>query len=116
MILSDERCAAALLIDGNQSDGQQSLLFDDIGDMVEYEHSHSGLKVKKEFVHDFQTRQWLPASAATYMISEEIQTPMGSGIVAFASADRARASSAENSGKVSDRSGLAAAISPSTLP
>lgn len=88
MILSDERTACALRVtaDGKTSD----LLFDDIGDMLAYERANAGLKIAARYVHDFDTRQWLPAEGAKFIRSEDIHTPMGSGIAAFSDATRAR--------------------------
>jgi copper chaperone NosL len=88
MILSDQRHVAALRV--TQDGEQRDLLFDDIGDMLEYERDNAPLEVKRRFVHDFETRQWVDADNAAFVQSERFHTPMGSGIVAFA--DEARGS------------------------
>jgi len=90
MIVSEERHAAALraVIDGQVRD----IAFDDIGDMLAWEREQTpAVEVKRRFVHDFETRQWLDAASAYYVISETIHTPMGSGIIAFATEPAARA-------------------------
>jgi copper chaperone NosL len=95
MIVSDERFAAALrVIAGGQ---QQDLIFDDIGDMIEYERGHESVQIQKRLVHDFDTHQWIDASHAFYLKSERIHSPMGSGILALGEKDAAlkRASEVE---------------------
>ena len=89
MIVSDERHAAALrtLIDGQTRD----LLFDDVGDMIEYEQEKRAIKPIRRYVHDFETRQWVEAAQAKFVQDETVHTPMGSGILAFADEARARA-------------------------
>ena len=97
MILTDERCAAAIIV--QDANGRTSLLFDDIGDMLDYESAHPDLAITHRFVHDFAVRTWLDATAASYVVSETIHTPMGSGIIAFANASQAQASGAQASAK-----------------
>lgn len=89
MILSDERHAAALrtVVDGETRD----VLFDDIGDMLEYEQANPSLKAIRRYVHDFETRQWIDAAHSTFVRDEKVHTPMGSGILAYADEARARA-------------------------
>jgi copper chaperone NosL len=93
MILSDERCAAAMIV--KSGDEHTALLFDDIGDMIDYEREHAGITVVRRYVHDFETRQWLDTSAATFLRSAQLSTPMGSGIIAFADSNRAKARQTE---------------------
>ena len=89
MIVSDERHAAALraVVDGETRD----LLFDDVGDMVEYEQENSSVKAVRRYVHDFETRRWVDAEQAKFVQDDKVHTPMGSGILAFADEMRARA-------------------------
>ena len=89
MIVTDERHAAALraVVDGQTRD----LLFDDIGDMVEYEQANPAIKAIRRYVHDFESRQWIDAAQSRFVRDEQVHTPMGSGILAFADETRARA-------------------------
>ena len=91
MIVTEERHAAAMrvLVDGRPMD----LFFDDIGDLLEHERNHEKLHVLKRYVHDFDTSQWLDADAAHFVKSDQIRTPMGFGLLAFADESRARAKS-----------------------
>jgi copper chaperone NosL len=94
MIISDERFAAALRV--NEKGEIRDLLFDDIGDMIDYEKANPGIAVVHRFVHDLSTRRWIDAQAATYSHSDQLQTPMGSGIAAFADEHDAAAHSEAN--------------------
>jgi copper chaperone NosL len=98
MILTDQRHVAALRV--TQEGEQRDLLFDDIGDMLEYERDNATLDVRQRFVHDFETRQWIDAADATFLRSEKIHTPMGSGIVAFAEAARGLARATQEGAKL----------------
>jgi len=94
MILTEERYAAAMRV--TDADGAvRDLLFDDIGDMIAYERAHPELRVTRRYVHDYQSLQWLDASQAQYLVSQQFHTPMGSGIVAFGEQSAARAVAAE---------------------
>ena len=89
------------------SEGRQSdLLFDDIGDMIAYEREHKTLDVRKRFVHDHQTRQWLDADIAMFVQNERIHTPMGSGIVAFAGNSPDRSPTTQITGNVMNLTAL----------
>lgn len=89
MILADERHVAALRL--SEDNETRDVLFDDIGDMLEYEREQTGLTVLRRYVHDFETRQWVDAGGAHFIVSKTIHTPMGSGIIAFADQARAEA-------------------------
>lgn len=84
MIINDVRYAAGIV----QPDGK-ALLFDDIGDMIDYLRDNPALPVARRYVHDQVTKQWLPAEQAHYVHHPELHTPMGSGIAAFTSDEAA---------------------------
>ncbi len=67
------------------------LKFDDMGEMFSYLRA-KGLdreQIRAIFVQDFQTREWLKGEEAHFVVAEEIHTPMGSGVIAFASYEQA---------------------------
>ncbi len=99
MIINDERYAAALrVIVGGRA---QDLLFDDIGDMLDYEREHAGqVDVTRRYVHDFEERVWTSASDARFLRNERYHTPMGSGIIAFAAEPAAEKRQASDGGRV----------------
>lgn len=87
MIISDPRFAAAYAHE--LSPGRyQSALFDDIADMLIYADKHPEHKVAAWYVHDYETKEWTDATLASYVVSEQFETPMASGFVAFARHDR----------------------------
>ena len=83
MIINEARYAAAYVM----PDGD-TRLFDDIGGMVAY-NDEVAEDVAVFWVHDYDDEEWLKADEAYFVKSEELLTPMGFGIVAFASQERA---------------------------
>lgn len=83
MIISEPRFAAAYVT----TEGE-TRRFDDIGDMIMY-HMEMGEDVAVFWVHDFETAEWLRADEATLAYIEDLITPMGSGLIAFADPDAA---------------------------
>lgn len=103
MSITDLRFAAAVVT----PDGE-SFLFDDIADMLRYRQEHSLPEGTHYFVHDYDSREWLPADLAFYVRSETIHTPMGSGIAAFAVEARAAAEAEASGATVLDYDTLSA--------
>lgn len=93
MIIEEPRFAAAYVTP--QGDVRH---FDDIGDMVAH-HQERGEEVHVFWVHDYTTEEWLKASEAYFVISEDLLTPMGSGILAAADQDTANRLAAEWNGE-----------------
>ncbi len=92
MIVSDERYAAALV----GADGATEI-YDDIGEMMETVRE-DGLNARRAWVHDWDSREWTDATSATYVRGDLETTPMGTGIVAFATKEGAEAFAAESKG------------------
>jgi copper chaperone NosL len=94
MIISEERHAAAYLTDDGHGHA-----FDDIGDML-----RAHLEMQEEatafFVHDYEDRAWIRAEKAHYVLSENLTTPMASGLAAFSAPEEAQALAAELQGQV----------------
>ena len=84
MIISDPRFAAAYVTTSGDA-----RLFDDIGDMLVYDQ-RIGETVHAYWVHDLHSEAWVRAETATFVTQANINTPMGWGIVAFATAEDAR--------------------------
>jgi len=85
MLISEDRCSSALLIERNGA--REHVAFDDIGCMLDYQSRRvSETRVIEAYAHDYSSRQWMRVEAATFVRStgDVVQTPMGSGIVAFA--------------------------------
>ena len=112
MILSDERFAAATIVDGD--DGPEPRRFDDIGDMFSYHRGHGDLVVHRWYVHDLDSQSWLDATTAHFVRGEGIRSPMGSGLAAFATAERAAAYAAEVGATVVSFDDLRGPVPPAT--
>lgn len=78
MIIEDARFASGYrLADGT------SKVFDDIGGMLVWAKLAGDLDEARMWVHDYHSMEWIEASAATFVISGDIMTPMAFGIAAF---------------------------------
>ncbi|MDA0242503.1 MAG: nitrous oxide reductase accessory protein NosL [Chloroflexi bacterium] len=84
MIISDPRFAAAYVTSAGDA-----RLFDDIGDMLVYDQRMNET-VHAYWVHDLHTSAWARAETATFVTQSNLNTPMGWGIIAFATAEDAR--------------------------
>lgn len=100
MIISEERHAAATIVDVDGANEPRK--FDDIGDLLDYHGRRPEMEVLAWYVHDYETVEWLDALSATYVVSEDLVTPMGHGIVAFADPARAESFAAEHAGEILD--------------
>jgi copper chaperone NosL len=102
MIISEARFAAAYVTQEGET-----RRFDDVGDMLLFHQEHQE-EVAVFWVHDYETEEWVRADQAFFVMSEELITPMGYGIVAFADRERAEALAAETQGMVMTFEELAA--------
>lgn len=99
MLINEDRCSSASII---ESQGHfEYALFDDIGCMLDHHRGLTDASVTASYVHDYNTRAWVDASAATFVLGEgrALPTPMGSGIVAFARRADADAGVAASKGR-----------------
>ncbi len=107
MIISDARFAAGYAYE--ISPGRyESIAFDDIGDMLIHADKHAEHQVVAWYVHDYASQEWLDATQATYVFSNELKTPMAQGLAAHASMADAQEMAAELNGEVLDWDGLLA--------
>ena len=83
MIISEPRFAATYYT----GDGD-ARRFDDIGGMAIYNAEHQE-DVAQFWVHDYITEAWIIADQAYFVVSDNLQTPMGHGVVALS--DQAQA-------------------------
>jgi copper chaperone NosL len=91
MVIGEERHAAAL----KGADGKW-LTFDDTGEMIATAQAESG--AIKAWVHDFEKVTWHDAATAFYVWLPNRNTPMASGIIAYADQARAEAKAQETGG------------------
>lgn len=88
MVIVDERAAAAIRAPGLPAD--QPPVYDDIGCLVDH-LGKSGLTPTEAWVKDYATKEWIQARQATFLLADAIETPMGSGLAAYATPEAARA-------------------------
>lgn len=94
MIVSDARFAA-----GYTDEDGIPRAFDDIGCMAEFVRER-GEPPYVLWVSDYNTGDWVRAAGAWFVQSDDVVTPMGSGVVAVASESSARELAARMSGTV----------------
>lgn len=109
MIINEDRCSSASIIEVRGV--AEYAMFDDIGCMFDYHRTMSAGSVSMAFVHDHGTRAWIGANAAHFLQceSDTLKTPMGSGLIAFATVADADSARAVYGGRVLSESGAAAA-------
>jgi copper chaperone NosL len=82
MVVSDPRRAAQIA-----APSEEPLFFDDIGCLRAYLEGGPSLPAGAiAYVADHRTSIWVPASDAVYVRSPSAETPMGSGLLAYADA------------------------------
>ncbi|WP_420645673.1 nitrous oxide reductase accessory protein NosL [Candidatus Leptofilum sp.] len=114
MIINEERFAASYVTKSGEI-----RRFDDIGNMLLYDHKHQE-DVHVYWVHDFDAKEWLKATDAFFVLNDDLVTPMGWGLAAFATQEQADAYVAEHDGVIADFAMLQQEIAdgnidPSTL-
>lgn len=109
MIISDPRYAAGYAYEISAG-RYESLAFDDIGDLLAHLEKHHDYTVIAWYVHDYTTEEWVDATTAYYVLSDEIHSPMGHGIAAHATRSAADALAQQEAGLVLDWQGLQAQV------
>lgn len=106
MIISDQRAAAASIV---VSDGKRrALLFDDIGDLIDYHKQKPDPVATRRYVADFKTRGWIEFESAYFVHAPQVHTPMGSGLLAFAAEADADDAARQHDGRRLDSEQLTA--------
>jgi len=85
MLIGDVRQAAEIL----GADGQ-TWKFDDLAELFLFHRERHLKRVRGAFVHDRDTRRWVPAARATYVVGRHHGGP-ASSVWAFGARDNARA-------------------------
>lgn len=99
MIISDPRFAAGYAVELKPG-RYDSLAFDDIGDMLTHQEAAADAKIVAWYVHDYTSEEWLDATAAYFVVSAAIMTPMGHGVAAFAAQQAAQEMAAAHDGEL----------------
>lgn len=96
MSIDEPRFAAGYrLADGTEK------IFDDLGGLILH-HREAGddLSTASVWVHDFETEAWTEATAAHYVPTLSVASPMGHSILAFSDRERAEGVAADLDGEV----------------
>lgn len=93
MVISQLRLASEIIFNS------KVYKFDDLGCLSRYKTKHSQTIHGTAYVTDFATKQWIRFDAAT-IVPTDLQTPMGSGLVAFADSSRANSFARAHPAKV----------------
>jgi nitrous oxide reductase accessory protein NosL len=97
MAVSQRRFAAQAVARSGRTD-----FFDDIGCLARWAPEHATSEETALFVADYETGAWLPAKDARYVRGASLETPMSSGLAAFATPARAAAAAKALNGYVLD--------------
>jgi copper chaperone NosL len=100
MIINEARYATAYVTSSGET-----RRFDDIGGMLRYDKDMEE-EVAVYWVHDYETEEWLKADNAYYVTDTGLHTPMGFGIIAFTTLERAESWAENEGGMVMDFSEL----------
>jgi hypothetical protein len=105
MLINEDRCSSAILVErpGGALTRREYIMFDDIGCMLDYEHDRGGeYTLVDGFVRDHGTRQWVRAGDAFFLFAdrERLLTPMGTGMIAFATQAAAAEKQQEVQGEI----------------
>lgn len=84
MVVSDEQFASEII-----DEHGEAYKFDDINCMLKFRTKRNDVKIVATYLKDYETREWTPYERGT-IVETSIETPMGSGKVAFADAIKAR--------------------------
>lgn len=102
MLINEDRSPGAFLLD--DAGRRRHVLFDDAGCLLDFERKNTEAMVIAAYVRDYETRDWLDANAAHFVLADpdRLPTPMGSGIAAFGDATRAQAAHEKFGGDIMD--------------
>jgi copper chaperone NosL len=95
MLISEPLYAAAY-----RTPGKEARVFDDIGCLRDAARAETGPLTT--WFHDANDRVWIDGTAAVFVASPEIRTPMGGGLIAFRDRAAAERAAATHHGRVID--------------
>lgn len=96
MVFSDTRAGAA--VRASEDDRTGWLLFDDVDCLRRWEAGHPEIASRPAYVRDHARERWIEAGTASLVRADAPLTPMGSGLIAFASGEDAQAFVREHGG------------------
>jgi copper chaperone NosL len=94
MLVSEPRFAAA-----TRSPGGDDRIYDDVGCLLAAERAQRTAGARFWF-HDASTGGWIDGDAAVFVAAPAVRTPMGGGILAFATRVAAEQAAAQHGGEL----------------
>lgn len=94
MIISEKEFASQYRL----SDGK-TVKFDDIGCMIHFMDEEKNEHIKSIYVMDYDSGQWVDAESGYYIWTENVNTPMGYGILTFSDKNMAQEAASSENGK-----------------
>ncbi|HEX5139049.1 MAG TPA: nitrous oxide reductase accessory protein NosL [Planctomycetota bacterium] len=111
--LNEEECSLCRMAISRRSFAAEAVttsgaadFFDDIGCLVRWAAERPPPEGTALFVVDFRDGSWLDATRAHFVRAASLETPMGSGLAAFGSAETAGEEARRLGGQVLDWGGL----------
>lgn len=86
MAINDRQAATQIVME----DGR-AVKFDDIGCMMQYkeENEDTSDTFHTEYINSYDEQGWVEAKESIYVYDEDINTPMGNGVISFSSLENA---------------------------
>ncbi|GJM15937.1 MAG: hypothetical protein DHS20C13_12640 [Thermodesulfobacteriota bacterium] len=78
MIISEKDFAAQYKLSNGET-----VKFDDLGCMIQYTHDTEKTPISEVYVVDYSSEDWIDGRKAYYIWTQNINTPMGYGLLAF---------------------------------
>lgn len=78
MAVADDSFATEIILKN-----KKALKFDDLGDLFVWKAKNGESDIGEQFVRDYNTREWLKLSDATYVYDKSTRTPMAYNVISF---------------------------------
>ncbi|THF73778.1 nitrous oxide reductase accessory protein NosL [Cohnella fermenti] len=78
MAVADDQYATEIILKS-----KQALKFDDLGDLHVWKQQNGTKNIGEQFVRDYNTKEWVKLSDATYVYDKSIRTPMAFNVISF---------------------------------
>ncbi len=78
MAVADDHFAVEIILKN-----KKALKFDDLGDLFVWKQENGTEEIGEQFVRDYNTKEWIKLSDATYVYDKSIRTPMAFNVISF---------------------------------
>ncbi|MDG0812360.1 nitrous oxide reductase accessory protein NosL [Cohnella rhizosphaerae] len=78
MAVADDQFAVEIILKN-----KKALKFDDLGDLHVWRAENGTKEIGEQFVRDYNTKEWVKLSDATYVYDKSIRTPMAFNVISF---------------------------------